>query len=63
VGLSAAFRLRWNADICVEQITEIVKCVALETLLRASGVEGVFHNLISEFFILNVINLSSVTLF
>jgi hypothetical protein len=39
-GPSAAFRLRWNADICVEQITEIVKCVALETLLRASGVES-----------------------
>jgi len=50
-GPSAAFRLRWNADICVEQITEIVKCVALETLLRASGVEGEFHNLTFKIFL------------
>jgi len=44
-GPPAAFRLRWNADICVEQITEIVKCVALERILRTNGVEGEFYNL------------------
>jgi len=31
--------------ICVEQITETVKCVAVDTLLQANEVEGEFHNL------------------
>ena len=31
--------------MCVEQTTGILKCVAVETLLRANGVEEDFHNL------------------